>query len=154
MIAETNPAYKYLVGKPINIAAFYTNKTSQKVTVMKVPYYKSTTGEVIATVTATIPSATKQLAVITFPEVTLKEGEYLSLFSQEDSDIHFYYSPSAVTDAAGVVDNGFYSRLPILYGSGTNWSLTSNMSLGWSFGYQTNENGGNTEDVGRDEGDW
>ena len=86
--------------------------------------------------------------------MTLKEGEYLSLFSQEDSEIHFYYSTSAVTDAAGVVDNGFYSRLPILYGSGTNWSLTTNMSLGWSFGYQANENGGNTENVGSGEGEW
>ena len=154
-IADSNPAYDCLIGKPINIAAFYTNKTSQTVTVMKVPYYKSTTGEVIATVTATIPSATKQLAVITFPEVTLKDGEYLSLFSQEDSDIQFYYSTSAVTDAAGVTDNGFNSRLPILYGAETNWwSLTTNMSLGWSFGYQANENGGNTENVGSGEGEW
>ena len=52
-IADSNPAYSQLIGKPINTAAFYTNKTSQTVTVMKVPSYKSTTGEVVATVTAT-----------------------------------------------------------------------------------------------------
>ena len=134
-IADSNPAYSQLVGKPINTAAFFTNKTSQTVTVMKIPSYKATTGEVIATVTATIPSANKQLAVIYFPEVTLKEGEYLSLFSQEDSDIQFYYTSAGVEDAAGVMDNGFYTRLPILYGSGTNWSLADMSCLGWSFGY-------------------
>lgn len=133
-IADSNPVYSQLIGKPINTAAFFTNKTSQTVTVMKVPYHGARSGEVIATVTATIPSATKQLAVITFPEVTLKEGEYLSLFSQEDANIQFYYSATSITDAAGVTDNGFYTRLPILYGSGTNWSLAE-MSLGWSFGY-------------------
>ena len=134
-IAETNAAYGNLVGKPINTAAFFTNKTSQTVTVMKISGYGVTAGEVIATVTATIPTASKQLAVIHFPDVTLKEGEYLSLFSQEDDNIQFYYSTSEVKDAAGVTDSGFYSRLPVLYGSGTNWTLTSGMSLGWSFGY-------------------
>ena len=134
-IADSNPAYSHLVGKPINTAAFFTNKTSQTVTVMKVQSYRSTTGEVIATVTATIPHASKQLAVIYFPEVTLKEGEYLSLFSQEDSDIQFYYTTDAVEDASGVLDNGFYTRLPILYGSGVNWSLADDSCLGWSFGY-------------------
>ena len=134
-IADTNPAYSQLVGKPINTAAFFTNKTSQTVTVMKVPSYRATSGEVIATVTATIPAASKQLAVIYFPEVTLKEGEYLSLFSQEDANIQFYYTSTAVEDASGVVDNGFYTRLPILYGSGTNWSLADMSCLGWSFGY-------------------
>lgn len=155
-ITEENPAYACLIGKPINTAAFFTGKTSQKVTVMKVPYYNSATGEVIATVTATIPSATKQLAIITFPEVTLKEGEYLSLFSQEDSDIQFYYSTTSVTDAAGVTDKGFYSRLPILYGTGTSWSGSGqqSMSLGWSFGYQSGKDGGNTEDVSASEGEW
>ena len=134
-IADTNPAYSQLVGKPINTAAFFTNKTSQTVTVMKVPSYRATSGEVIATVTATIPAASKQLAVIYFPEVTLKEGEYLSLFSQEDANIQFYYTSAAVEDASGVVDSGFYTRLPILYGSGTNWSLADMSCLGWSFGY-------------------
>ena len=134
-IADTNPAYSQLIGKPINTAAFFTNKTSQTVTVMKVPSYRATSGEVIATVTATIPAASKQLAVIYFPEVTLKEGEYLSLFSQEDANIQFYYTSAAVEDAYGVVDNGFYTRLPILYGSGTNWSLADMSCLGWSFGY-------------------
>ena len=134
-IADTNPAYSQLVGKPINTAAFFTNKTSQTVTVMKVPSYRATSGEVIATVTATIPAASKQLAVIYFPEVTLKEGEYLSLFSQEDANIQFYYTSTAVEDASGVVDNGFYTRLPILYGSGINWSLADMSCLGWSFGY-------------------
>lgn len=134
-IADANPAYSQLIGKPINTAAFFTNKTSQTVTVMKVPSYRATSGEVIATVTATIPAASKQLAVIYFPEVTLKEGEYLSLFSQEDANIQFYYTSAAVEDASGVVDNGFYTRLPILYGSGTNWSLADMSCLGWSFGY-------------------
>ena len=134
-IADINPAYSQLVGNPINTAAFFTNKTSQTVTVMKVPSYRATSGEVIATVTATIPAASKQLAVIYFPEVTLKEGEYLSLFSQEDANIQFYYTSTAVEDASGVVDNGFYTRLPILYGSGTNWSLADMSCLGWSFGY-------------------
>ena len=134
-IADSNPAYSQLIGKPINTAAFYTNKTSQTVTVMKVPLYQANAGEVIATVTATIPSASKQLAVIYFPEVTLKEGEYLSLFSQEDSNIQFYYTSAAVKDASGVLDEGFYTRLPILYGSGPNWSFADNSCLGWSFGY-------------------
>ena len=134
-IADSNPAYSQLIGKPINTAAFYTNKTSQTVIVMKVPSYQANAGEVIATVTATIPSASKQLAVIYFPEVTLKNGEYLSLFSQEDSNIQFFYTSTAVEDAAGVLDNGFYTRLPILYGSGSNWSLADNSCLGWSFGY-------------------
>ena len=134
-IAESNAAYDHLIGKPINTAAFFTNKTSQTVTVIKMASYGADAGEVIATITATIPSAAKQLAVIYFPEVTLKDGEYLSLFSQEDKNIQFYYSTSSVQDANGIVDSGFNSRLPILYGSGTSWTLTSNMSLGWSFGY-------------------
>lgn len=134
-IAASNSIYKQLIGKPINTAAFFTNKTSQTVTVMKVPYKGATAGEVIATVTATIPSATKQLAVITFPDVTLAEGEYLSLFSQEASDIQFYYATMGVNESVtGALDNGFNSRLPVLYGSGTSWSESA-MSLGWSFGY-------------------
>lgn len=134
-IAASNSIYKQMIGKPINTAAFFTNKTSQTVTVMKVPYKGATAGEVIATVTATIPSATKQLAVITFPDVTLAEGEYLSLFSQEDSDIQFYYATKGVNESVtGALDNGFNSRLPVLYGSGTSWSENA-MSLGWSFGY-------------------
>ena len=140
-IADSNPAYSQLIGKPINTAAFYTNKTSQTVTVMKVPSYQANAGEVIATVTATIPSASKQLAVIYFPEVTLKDGEYLSLFSQEDSNIQFYYTSAAVKDASGVLDEGFYTRLPILYGSGSNWSFADNSCLGWSFGYTNHFSG-------------
>ena len=136
-IADSNPVYSQLVGKPINTASFFTNKTSQTVTVMKVPYHGATTGEEIATVQATISTATKQLAVIHFPEVTLSEGEYLSLFSQEDSDIQFYYSSTGVEDASGLMDNGFYTRLPLLYGSGSSWSLAE-MCLGWSFGYTNN----------------
>ena len=134
-IADTNPVYSQLIGKPINTAAFFTNKTSQTVTVMKVPSYRATSGEVIAKVTATIPAASKKLAVIYFPEVTLKDGEYLSLFSQEDDNIQFYYTSTGVEDASGVMDNGFYTRLPILYGSGTSWSLADMSCLGWSFGY-------------------
>ena len=135
-ISDNNDVYKALIGKPINTAAFFTNKRSQNVTVMKIASKGATTGEVIANVTATTTGSGKQLATIQFPDVTLKSGEYLSLFSQEDKNIHFYYSASSVKDSAtGEVDQAFYSRLPILYGTGTAWAETPGMSLGWSFGY-------------------
>ena len=135
-ISDNNDVYKALIGKPINTAAFFTNKRSQNVTVMKIASKGATTGEVIANVTATTTGSGKQLATIQFPDVTLKSGEYLSLFSQEDKNIQFYYSASSVKDSAtGEVDQAFYSRLPILYGTGTAWAETPGMSLGWSFGY-------------------
>ena len=135
-ISDNNNVYKSLIGKPINTAAFFTNKRSQNVTVMKIASKGATSGEAIATVTATTVGTGKQLAIIEFPEVTLKNGEYLSLFSQEDKNIQFYYSASSVKDSAtGEVDQAFYSRLPILYGTGTAWAETPGMSLGWSFGY-------------------
>jgi hypothetical protein len=135
-ISDNNDVYKALIGKPINTAAFFTNKRSQNVTVMKIASKGATSGEAIATVTATTAGTGKQLAIIEFPEVTLKNGEYLSLFSQEDKNIQFYYSTSSVKDSAtGEVDQAFYSRLPILYGTGTAWAETPGMSLGWSFGY-------------------
>ena len=135
-ISDNNDVYKALIGKPINTAAFFTNKRSQNVTVMKIASKGATSGEAIATVTATTAGTGKQLAIIEFPEVTLKNGEYLSLFSQEDKNIQFYYSASSVKDSAtGEVDKAFYSRLPILYGTGTAWAETTGMSLGWSFGY-------------------
>ena len=133
-IADTNPVYWQMVGKPINTAAFFTNKQSQTVTVMKVASKGATCGEVIATTTATALYAGKQLVTIHFPEITLQEGEYLSLFSQEDGNIQFFYLSTGVTDANGTLDEGFYTRLPILYGSGTSWSLADSC-LGWSFGY-------------------
>jgi len=135
-ISDNNDVYKALIGKPINTAAFFTNKRSQNVTVMKIASKGATSGEAIATVTATTVGTGKQLAIIEFPEVTLKNGEYLSLFSQEDKNIQFYYSTSSVKDSAtGEVDQDFYGRLPILYGTGTAWAETTGMSLGWSFGY-------------------
>lgn len=137
-IADNNDVYDNMVGKPINTAAFFTNKKSQKVTVMKLPYKGATSGEVIATVTATVSSTSKSLAVINFPEIILSDGELLSLFSQEDDDIQFYYSTNGVNDSAsGALDKNFYSRLPILYGSGSTWSEAA-MCLGWSFGYTAN----------------
>ena len=139
-ISDNNDVYKALIGKPINTAAFFTNKRSQNVTVMKIASKGATSGEAIATVTATTVGTGKQLAIIEFPELTLKNGEYLSLFSQEDKNIQFYYSASSVKDSAtGEVDKAFYSRLPIIYGTGTAWAETTGMSLGWSFGYTEDE---------------
>ena len=139
-ISDNNDVYKALIGKPINTAAFFTNKRSQNVTVIKIASKGATSGEAIATVTATTVGTGKQLAIIEFPELTLKNGEYLSLFSQEDKNIQFYYSASSVKDSAtGEVDKAFYSRLPILYGTGTAWAETPGMSLGWSFGYTEDE---------------
>lgn len=116
---ETNPAYSAIINKPINTAAFFTTKLSQEVTITKMSTKDTSEGDIIATVTATIPSETKQLAVITFPEVTLATGEYLSLFSSDNDNINFYYSGSAVTDANNIKDAGFISRTPVVYGSGT-----------------------------------
>lgn len=116
---ETNPAYSAIVNKPINTAAFFTTKLSQEVTITKMSTKDTSEGNVIATVTATISSETKQLAIITFPEVTLATGEYLSLFSSDNDNINFYYSGSAVTDANNIKDAGFISRTPVVYGSGT-----------------------------------
>ena len=138
VISDTNAAYDALIGKPINTAAFFTNKTSQNVAVTKISSKGAESGELIATVTATIPSATKQLATITFPEVTLADGEYLSLFSQDDANINFYYASGSVTDANGIADNGFMSRTPKVYGSGTAYTEFAGC-LGFSFGYTTTE---------------
>lgn len=138
VISDTNAAYDALIGKPINTAAFFTNKTSQNVAVTKISSKGAESGELIATVTATIPSTAKQLATITFPEVTLADGEYLSLFSQDDADINFYYASGSVTDANGIADSGFMSRTPKVYGSGTAYTEFAGC-LGFSFGYTTTE---------------
>ena len=132
---ETNPAYEAIVNKPINAAAFFTTKTSQDVAVMKMSAKNATEGTLIAIVTATTSSTTKQLATITFPEVTLAEGEYLALFSADNTDINFYYASASVTDANGIADAGFYSRIPTVYGDGTAWTEFASGCLGWSFGY-------------------
>lgn len=131
---ESNPAHTALVGKPINIAHFFTTLDSQQVTVTKMASKSATTGEVIATVTA-MKDSSGDFAIITFPEVTLADGEYLSLFSGTDANINFYYASGAVTDANGLTDVGFISRVPQVYGSGTAWTEFASGSLGWSFGY-------------------
>ena len=95
--------------------------------------------ETIATVTAVNPSgATKGFCYITFPTVTLAQGECLAMFAQDDSDINFYYNnSSSLTDANGIVDTNFYGRVPKVYGSGTAWSAypTQKICLGISVGY-------------------
>lgn len=129
--------YKAYVGKPINAIGFFTDFASQTVTIMKVPEKGDvTSGTIIATKTAT-GSGTKEFVYVTFPTVTLADGECLAAFTQDDTNINFYYaSGSAVTDANGVVDSNFYGRVPKVYGSGTAWtSYNASICLGWSIGY-------------------
>lgn len=130
---ETSQIYTTIIGKPINTMAFFTTKDSQSVTVMKIASKGATTGTVIDTVTA-IKDATG-IATISFPTVTLTSGEYLSLFSSTNDDIQFSYSTTAKADVNGITSSGFYSRLPIVYGSGTTWLTANNCSLHWSYGY-------------------
>lgn len=132
-IAETSAAYSKIVGVPINTAHFFTTKDTQQVAVVKIASKGATTGELIDTVTAT-KDTTGNFAIITFPAVTLADGEYLSLFSADNSDINFMYGNGAITDANGIADSAFYSRVPTVYGSGSAWT-SFNGSLGWSFGY-------------------
>lgn len=133
-VADTNAAYKKIVGVPINTAHFFTTKATQQVAVMKIPSKNAASGELIATVTAN-KDASGNFAIIEFPTVTLQQGEYLSLFSADNSDIDFKYATAAVVDANGVSDKDFYTRVPKVYGSGTVWSVAAG-SLGWSFGYK------------------
>ena len=133
-------AYNAYVGKPVNTIGFFTNKASQKVTIGKVTEKGGVDAmETIATVTAVNPSGTtKGFCYVTFPTVTLAQGECLAMFAQDDSDIHFYYSgSSSLTDANGIVDTNFYGRVPKVYGSGTAWTDYSTMKicLGISVGY-------------------
>lgn len=133
-------AYNAYVGKPVNTIGFFTDKASQNVTIGKVTE-KGGVGamETIATVTAVNPSgATKGFCYITFPTVTLAQGECLAMFAQDDDNINFYYNgSSSLTDANGVVDNNFYGRVPKVYGSGTAWTdyPTQKICLGISVGY-------------------
>ena len=125
-------AYNAYVGKPVNTIGFFTNKASQKVTIGKVTEKGGVdTMETIATVTAVNPSGTtKGFCYVTFPTVTLAEGECLAMFAQDDADINFYYSGSAsLTDANGIVDTNFYGRVPKVYGSGTAWTDYSTMKI-------------------------
>lgn len=132
-------AYNAYVGKPVNTIGFFTNLASQNVTIGKVTEKGGVDDMIeIATVTATNPSgATKGFCYVTFPEVTLNEGECLAMFAQEDASIDFYYAASnSVTDANGVVDANFYGRVPKVYGSGTAWtSYHDKICLGISVGY-------------------
>ena len=131
------PAYEAYVGKPVNAIGFFTNSTSQTVTIMKVPEKGGVDeGTIIATTTAT-GSGSKEFVYVTFPTVTLAEGECLAAFAQDDSNINFYYASSTgVTDANGIVDGNFYGRVPKVYGSGTAWTnYTEKLCLGWSIGY-------------------
>lgn len=134
------PAYNAYVGKPVNTVSFFTKLASQEVTVMV-----GTTNspeencKLIGTFTATNPNgSSKGLATITFPAVTLNQGEHLILFAQSNDAIDFYYATKEVTDANGLADTGFHGRVPKVYGTGTAWqkmSQAGTYSLGWSIGY-------------------
>lgn len=133
-------AYSAYVGKPVNTIGFFTNLASQNVTIGKVVEKGGVDAmETIATVTAVNPSGTaKGFCYITFPTVTLAEGECLVMFAQDDDKINFYYNGSgSLTDANGIVDTNFYGRVPKVYGSGTAWTAypTQEISLGISVGY-------------------
>ena len=133
-------AYSAYVGKPVNTIGFFTNLASQNVTIGKVVEKGGVDAmETIATVTAVNPSGTaKGFCYITFPTVTLAEGECLVMFAQDDDKINFYYNGSgSLTDANGIVDTNFYGRVPKVYGSGTAWTAypTQKISLGISVGY-------------------
>lgn len=134
------PAYNAYVGKPVNTVSFFTKLASQQVTVMVGATNSSEENcRLIGTYTATNPNGTsKGLATITFPTVTLNQGEHLILFAQTDANIDFYYASKAVTDANGIVDSGFHGRVPKVYGTGTAWqkmSQSGTYSLAWSIGY-------------------
>lgn len=134
------PAYNAYVGKPVNTVAFFTKFASQEVTVM-VGTTNSTPEQcrLIGTFTATNSNgSSKGLASITFPTLTLNQGEHLILFAQTSDAIDFYYATAAVNDANGLVDTGFHGRVPKVYGTGTAWqqmSKTGTYTLGWSIGY-------------------
>lgn len=133
-------AYNAYVGKPVNTIGFFTNMASQNVTIGKVVEKGGVDAmETIATVTAVNPSGTtKGFCYVTFPTVTLAEGECLAMFAQDDSNINFYYNGSgSLTDANGIVDTNFYGRVPKVYGSGSAWTAypTQSICLGISVGY-------------------
>ena len=134
------PAYNAYVGKPVNTVAFFTKFASQEVTVM-VGTTNSTPEQcrLIGTFTATNSNgSSKGLASITFPTLTLNQGEHLILFAQASDAIDFYYATAAVNDANGLVDTGFHGRVPKVYGTGTAWqqmSKAGTYTLGWSIGY-------------------
>ena len=133
------PAYNAYVGKPVNTIGFFTTQASQNITIGKVVEKGDVSSMTeIATVTATNPSGTtKGFCYVTFPTVTLSEGECLALFAQDDANINFYYASSkGVTDANGIVDGNFYGRVPKVYGSGNAWtSYSASICLGISVGY-------------------
>ena len=134
------PAYNAYVGKPVNTVSFFTKLASQEVTVMVGATNSSEENcRLIGTYTATNPKGTsKGLATITFPAVTLEQGEHLILFAQSNDAIDFYYATKEVTDANGLADTGFHGRVPKVYGTGTAWqkmSQSGTYSLGWSIGY-------------------
>lgn len=133
-------AYNAYVGKPVNTIGFFTDKASQNITIGKVVEKGDVDAmETIATVTAVNPTGTtKGFCYVTFPTVTLAEGECLAMFAQDDANINFYYSGSrSLTDANGIVDTNFYGRVPKVYGSGTAWTAypTQKICLGISVGY-------------------
>lgn len=136
------PAYEAYVGKPVNTIGFFTDKASQDVTIVVGPENGTMEdSNVIATVTATNSSGSKGLSVITFPEVTLSDGECLMFFASANDDINFYYAGSnGVTDANGIVDGNFYGRVPQVFGSGTAWTgYSASICLGISVGYTATE---------------
>lgn len=133
-LLATNAAYQQIIGKPINTMHLFTNKASQEIVIMKLASKGATTGEIVDTITLTKDSA-GNFAIGRFNEVTLQAGEYLAFGCSDNADVHFFYATGAVTDANGVVDKGFHSRVPKVYGSGTAWTEYAQGSLGWSLGY-------------------
>ena len=128
---ETNNDYAQIVGKPINTWGFFTTKDSQQLVIMKAPYKGAPEEdcEFIAMATAT---AVDGFATVSFPTVTLAQGEYLVIGCAANDNIHMFYTQSNT-----VGENlGFYSRVPKVYGSGDAWTEFLGGTFALSFGYQ------------------
>lgn len=135
----SSDAYKAYVGQPVNTIGFFTTKTEGQMVTLWVGPEQGTVaeGNYLGTYTSTSSdSSEKHFTTITFPAITLNEGEVLAAFAQENNDIHFYYAgKSSIVDANGNSTGGFWSRAPQVYGSGTSWTNAGDMYLGWSIGY-------------------
>lgn len=129
-------AHNAYMGKPINTIGFFTDKQSQLVTLMKIKEYGKVEDAVVVaeTVVTTANYGKKTFVTVGFPEIVLTEDECLSIFSQVDGNIQAFYSTSTLTDANGIVDSGFYGRVPMVYGSGSPWEVKTS-TLGLSVGY-------------------
>ena len=129
-------AHNAYMGKPINTIGFFTDKQSQLVTLMKIKEYGKVEEAVVLaeTVVTTGNYGKKTFVTVGFPEIVLTEDECLSIFSQVDGNIQAFYSTTTLTDANGIVDSGFYGRVPMVYGSGSPWEVKTS-TLGLSVGY-------------------